>query len=122
MSNFKKDSMDANFRGITPDEFKKQLGLGKIKLRYEWLDPHFLKQMAIIATYGGLRYGAYNWQGANQTQLKHYEGAIMRHMQEYRMGNFIDSDHDQSHMASVAVNACFIDFFRRKFAWGFRNK
>lgn len=119
---FKKDSKDVDHRGITAEEFRKLLSQDKIKLRYEWLDPYFLEQMVIIATYGGLRYGAYNWQGASQKEMKHYEGALMRHLQAYRKGEFVDDDHNQSHLASVAVNGMFVDWFRRQHQWGFQNK
>jgi len=82
------------------------------KLRYDLLPPQPLEDLVEVYTKGAVKHGERNWEEDNNSECtndKHYE-ALMRHLQAHKMGEQIDQDDGQLHMASVAWRAFAILF------------
>ena len=114
---FRKDSKDVNYRGITPAKFRRLNAQGKIKARYDLIPWWSTHEEAMVLTYGGLRYGEYNWQGASRQDMMHYYGAIQRHLAEIRSGNLFDKDTGLRHTAHIRANTTFLEDYQRKYQW-----
>lgn len=77
------------------------------KLRYDLIPPECLESIAKILTFGADKYGANNWQGLEDFESRYY-AALERHIQAWRMGEKIDPESGQPHLAHVACNAVFL--------------
>ncbi len=89
------------------------LKFDKGKLKYSLLLAEFLEHMADIITKGEINHpkvdGFPSWQFV---EPEAYEDALFRHFQEYRKNNkSLDKDMNTPHMAHIAVNAMFLDWF-----------
>ena len=81
------------------------------KPMFELIDPKFLKDMALVLTHGGEKYGTGNYKKAKAEQQKLYIGAIHRHLNAWQQGNKIDQDTNINHLISVSINAMFLYYF-----------
>jgi len=80
------------------------------KLRYDLLPPQPLEDLVEVYTIGAKKHGERDWEKPGHiTNDEHYQ-ALMRHLQAHRLGEQIDSDDGQLHMASVAWRAFAILF------------
>lgn len=77
------------------------------KLRYDLIPPEFTEQVAIILTYGALKYGDNNWQGLDNFNDRYY-AALERHLQAWRKGEENDQESGFSHLAHAATNCLFL--------------
>lgn len=82
------------------------------KLRYDLLDHVFEKAMARVVTDGAAVHGDNNWQQLKDAKARYY-AALRRHLDAWLDGEVIDPKHGTPHMAHVAVNAMFLDWFDR---------
>lgn len=73
------------------------------KLRFDLIPPDALALVAAVLTFGAAKYSDRNWeQGLDRARLV---TAIERHVNALKMGEDLDPEHGQPHMASIATNA-----------------
>ena len=82
------------------------------KLRFDLILPEFEEAMASVLTHGAKEYGANNWQTVLNAKAR-YTAALQRHLNEYRKGSNYDLASGCTHLAMIAVNAMFLDYFER---------
>lgn len=78
------------------------------KVRYDLVPPKALKYVAEVLTYGARKYKPGNWRSVREEELFRYVGAMMRHTEAYRSGEWLDPETGLPHLAAVAVNAMFL--------------
>lgn len=83
------------------------------KIRYDLLEPEFERDVANILTIGAEKYGPNNWQGLDNAEDRYY-AALRRHIAAWRMGEKIDPESNQSHLAHAACNLMFLMHFDRE--------
>ena len=105
------------FGAVNMTKFKKDSKDKKAKPMFSLIDPYWQLELAEILTFGATKYGLKNWQSASMKELRHYEDALYRHMNQYQRGIMRDEDTNRSHLSHVAVNAMFLHFFWRRYDW-----
>ena len=80
------------------------------KLRFDLIDPEFEQAMAQVLTHGAKKYGADNWKQVEKAKQR-YTAALQRHLNEYRHGYLYDTESQCTHLAMIAVNAMFLQWF-----------
>lgn len=83
------------------------------KVRYDLLETEFERDVANILTIGAEKYGPNNWQGVDNAEDRYY-AALRRHIAAWRMGEKIDPESNQSHLAHAACNLMFLMHFDRE--------
>ena len=82
------------------------------KLRYDLIPPEALEALALVYTIGANRYGDNNYlKGLHWSRVG---GALMRHYEAWRMGEQIDGEDAQEHLASVAWCAFTLMIYERR--------
>jgi len=76
------------------------------KLRYTLIEPEFKRAMASILTQGAKKYDAHNWKKCEDKDM--YKDALLRHLEAYLSGEYLDEEMQESHLASIACNAMFL--------------
>jgi len=74
------------------------------KVRYSLIPPGPLKLLAALYTYGTQKYSEGGWKEVPAGE-KRYLDALMRHLEAYRGGEWLDSETGLPHMIAVAWNA-----------------
>ena len=82
------------------------------KPRFDLVDPWFSEDTAKVLTMGALKYAEDNWK--LNTDIKRYIGALERHLNEIKKGEFIDDESKLQHSAHIACNAMFLHYMIRK--------
>ena len=82
------------------------------KPRFDLIDPWFSEDTAKVLTMGALKYAEDNWK--LNTDIKRYIGALERHLNEIKKGEFIDDESRLQHTAHIACNAMFLHYMIRK--------
>ena len=82
------------------------------KLRYDLLDVDFEASMVRVLTDGAAKHGAYDWRLVDEAKRR-YLAALRRHLAAWQRGEEIDPEHGTPHLAHVAANAMFLDYFDR---------
>ena len=82
------------------------------KPRFDLIDPWFSEDTAKVLTMGALKYTEDNWK--LNTDIKRYIGALERHLNEIKKGEFIDDESKLQHTAHIACNAMFLHYMIRK--------
>lgn len=77
------------------------------KIRYELLPPEVLFHLAAIYTFGALKYKDDNWKTIKDG-LKRGVGSLIRHVEAYRRGEYLDPDSGVPHLACVMAQASFL--------------
>lgn len=80
------------------------------KLQYDLLPPECIKAVVDILTFGAKKYEAHNWKKLPNAKERYYN-ALMRHVEQWRMGEKIDSESKRLALAHVATNAMFLLWF-----------
>ena len=84
------------------------------KNRVELIEPQFIEGIGHILTFGAIKYSANNWKsGGNEENVMRIRGAMMRHMLRYLDGEILDPESNLPHLAHLATNAMFLDYFDR---------
>lgn len=81
------------------------------KTRLSLVDPDFLREVAEVAQMGAKKYDRDNWFKGQD-----YETALdslKRHLQQFEVGEAIDSESGIHHLAHVACNAMFLLYYER---------
>jgi|TARA_R110000744_G_scaffold91126_1_gene176964 hypothetical protein len=85
------------------EEFKKFDGG---KTRYDLVPPKIIQGIAEVLTFGANKYGANNWKSVDDPER--YVGALYRHLEAYRRGEFIDPESGFSHLEHASTNLAFL--------------
>lgn len=77
------------------------------KVRYDLVEPQFLKMVAEVLTIGAKKYADDNWKKVENKRAR-YTAATMRHFEDWRMGNIYDDESGLPHLAHAACNLMFL--------------
>lgn len=75
------------------------------KLRFELTPPEWLEYDAKVLTYGAKKYKPDNWRNG---EISRYIGAVERHWNAYRKGEWVDSETGLPHLAHLRTNIGFL--------------
>jgi len=91
------------------DQEKKMAGkkYDQGKLRYDLIEPAFLKDLAAVLTMGAEKYEEDGWKHVPRLESR-YQAALMRHFEKIRSGQEVDEESGLPHIAHVACNAMFL--------------
>ena len=78
----------------------------KDKPRYELIPPEAMKALAEVLTFGADKYSANNWRQCSDTTR--YLGALMRHIEAFRMGEITDPESGLPHLSHAMTNLAFM--------------
>ena len=118
-------SLDANFRALLTDSLEQQSTRIAQPLRSELLVPDFIAELVLVLSQGADRYGAFNWQCAEDAsgmKVRHVEmflNALERHLLAFEIAfkdgvyDEVDADSGISHMIHIAANAMFMHSLMR---------
>ena len=81
------------------------------KVRYEFIDPMFLEDVAKVLTFGAQKYGDWNFKKGLESGRVY--SALMRHIEAWRKGEKVDAETGITHLAHAAVNLMFLHYFDR---------
>jgi pyrimidine deaminase RibD-like protein len=76
------------------------------KLRYDLIPPSALKGLAEVLTFGAKKYKPNNWRGVDDPDK--YVAATMRHFEDYRAGQELDTDSSLAHLKHAMTNIAFL--------------
>jgi deoxycytidylate deaminase len=76
------------------------------KLRYDLIPPEVLKALAEVLTYGAKKYKPNNWRECDDPER--YIGALLRHLQAYRLGDRVDVESGLDHLAMAMTNVAML--------------
>lgn len=91
---------------MSKDTFESGATRNKIDVRWDLLVDDFIRDMAIVMKEGAESHGEDNWKGGVK------EGVTFNHLREH-LYHWLDGDRSELHMAKVAVNAMFLDWYER---------
>ena len=77
------------------------------KLRYDLIEPAFLKGLAAVLTMGAEKYEEDGWKNVPRLEQR-YRAALMRHFEAMRSGQDVDEESSLPHISHVACNAMFL--------------
>lgn len=83
------------------------------KIRYSLIPTEPLKWLAILYTRGAEKYSAHGWKSVDDAENR-YLDALMRHLEAYREGEWLDPDTKVPHIIAVAWNAFAICWKREE--------
>jgi len=96
-----------------PSKLTEGLKFDTGKLRYSLVPPVAIKGIAEVLTFGASKYGANNWQLVEDAEVR-YLDALMRHLEAYRAGERFDPESGLPHLAHLATNVAFLQYFDDK--------
>jgi cytidine deaminase len=76
------------------------------KLRYDLIPPSALKGLAEVLTFGAKKYKPNNWREVDDPDK--YVAAAMRHFEDYRAGQELDTDSSLAHLKHAMTNIAFL--------------
>lgn len=82
------------------------------KSRFELIDPWFEEDVAKVLTMGAMKYAENNWK--LNTDINRYIGALQRHLNKIKQGEYIDDESLLQHTAHLGCNAMFLHYMIRK--------
>lgn len=82
------------------------------KPRFDLIDPWFEEDVAKVLTMGAAKYAENNWK--LNTDINRYIGALQRHLNEIKKGEYIDDESLLQHTAHLGCNAMFLHYMIRK--------
>jgi hypothetical protein len=81
------------------------------KPRMDLIPVQALEDIGRVLAFGAAKYSENNWKLVDKSR---YEAALLRHYAEYMKGNAIDSESGISHLAHMACNVIFLQWFERE--------
>jgi hypothetical protein len=82
------------------------------KVMVELVEPAFIMGLGSVLTYGAKKYSPDNWkQGNDPENIRRIQGALMRHILAYRMGEKTDPETGLSHLHHATANLMFLAHF-----------
>lgn len=82
------------------------------KPRFDLIDPWFEEDVAKVLTMGAAKYAENNWK--LNTDINRYIGALERHLNKIKQGEYIDDESLLQHTAHLGCNAMFLHYMIRK--------
>ena len=82
------------------------------KVRFELVEPWFHEDLAKALTMGAKKYKANNWKLCKDKDR--YIGALDRHFNELKKGNYIDDESLLQHAAHIGFNAMALHYLIRQ--------
>ena len=82
------------------------------KPRFDLIDPWFEEDVAKVLTMGAAKYAENNWK--LNTDINRYIGALERHLNAIKKGEYIDDESLLQHTAHLGCNAMFLHYMIRK--------
>lgn len=77
------------------------------KLRYDLIPPQPMKDVASVLTYGAAKYSPDNWTRVSDGERRYY-AAAMRHLEQWRLGETLDSESGLPHIAHATACLMFL--------------
>ena len=77
------------------------------KLRYDLVPPKALLWLATVLTFGAKKYAPDNWRTVPEARTRYY-AALMRHIESWRMGEFLDEETGYPHLAHALCCLVFL--------------
>lgn len=77
-----------------------------MEVRWDLLSENFIRDMAIVMKEGAEKFGDNNWQKGVP------DGVTINHLLEH-LFQWQEGDRGELHLAKVAVNAMFLDWYER---------
>ena len=98
------------------DDPSKAMRYNAGKPKFSLIIPRFMRYMACVLTMGAEKYDEYNWQKSCNTEHHNQfrDGcldSLQRHLNYWHEGDQYDEESGLPHMAHVAVNAMFIEWY-----------
>lgn len=90
------------------DELDQGLRYNGGKNRLDLIPCSLIDGVGRVLTFGAQKYAPDNWRKFNQQQVKECIGSAMRHIEQYRQGNWLDPESGLPHLAHAATNLGFI--------------
>lgn len=84
----------------------KKFDLGKTRL--ELIPTELIDGVGKVLTFGANKYEADNWRNFRKEDHRRLVGAIMRHLEAYRSGEYHDPESGLPHLAHIATNCGFL--------------
>lgn len=81
------------------------------KIRFDYVPPEALRQLAAAITYGAAKYAPGNWKMLTEEQAV---ASVMRHVEAHRSGELIDPESGVAHLGCAMAQAAFCLWYRRK--------
>lgn len=78
------------------------------KNRLELIPTELIEGVGKVLTFGAQKYEAENWRKFKKEDHKRLIGAAMRHLEQYRKGEYTDPESGLPHLAHVATNMGFL--------------
>ena len=75
------------------------------KLRYDLIPARVLQWLARILSFGAKKYSANNWQ---KIEVDRYYAAMMRHVEAWRLGEWLDKESGYPHLAHALCCVVFM--------------
>lgn len=79
------------------------------KLRMDLIPPEAIEALASVLTHGSKKYGDNNWMGG--ISYGRVYGAIQRHLQSYRKGEYYDAESGLPHLWHAFTELAFLIYF-----------
>mgnify|MGYP003146399889 CR=1 FL=1 len=76
------------------------------KARYDLIPVSAMRGLAEILTYGATKYDSKNWERG--VEWSKYYSALMRHLEKWRGGEWLDQDTGKSHLHHAHCNLVFM--------------
>jgi len=83
------------------------------KLRYHLILPLWLKALVSILTFGAKKYDEYDWMHVDNAKDRYYS-AMMRHIEAWRSGEWLDKESGLPHLWHAFTNLAFLIYFDNK--------
>ena len=78
----------------------------KLDVRWDLLCYEFIREMAVVMHEGAQAHGDENWKNGMPV------GTVINHLEEH-LYRFKSGDRSEPHLAKVAINAMFLDWYER---------
>ena len=86
--------------------FESGAARSKMEVRWDLLCEEFIRDMAIVMKEGADKFGDDNWKGGVP------EGVTINHLLEH-LYKWQNGDRSEPHLAKVAINAMFMDWYEQ---------
>lgn len=105
---YKEKNEKLSKEGEGRDELDQGLRYNGGKNRLDLIPCSLIDGVGRVLTFGAQKYAPDNWRKFNQQQVKECIGSAMRHIEQYRQGNWLDPESGLPHLAHAATNLGFI--------------
>lgn len=83
------------------------------KLQYSLIPPETTRALAQVLTFGAAKYSRDNWKHVENAEQR-YLDALYRHLESYRLGEYLDPESGMPHLSHCLCNLSFLHYFSTK--------